>query len=275
MQKYPISLVIITLNEEKNIERCIRSVPFAAEVVVLDSGSQDRTVDIARKLGARVFVETWRGFAKQKIRATALALNDWVLSLDADEALSPELAQELTEILNSTISVPVSAPVNSQMLKEAYAMPRMTYYFKRWMRHSGMYPDYQTRLFNRKQVSWLDANVHERIVAKNVEYLKHPILHWSFADLSHQISTVNKYSSLRALDFKSANKKFSFFKMIFKMKTKFIETYLFKQGFRDGMPGLIASIVSAYATFLRWAKLYEIEINENKGTQSSQRESRH
>lgn len=248
MQKIPISLVVITLNEEKNIERCLRSVPFASEVVVLDSGSQDKTVEKARRIGARVFVEPWRGYAKQKTRATALAMNDWILSLDADEALSPEAQTELQELLAGPL------------LKEAYAFPRLSCHLDQWMRHSGMYPDYQTRLYNRTKASWSDTNVHERIVAQDTAKLNHPILHWSFDSIAHQIETVNKYSSLRALDFKEKGKSYSSFQMVTKTISKFFETYLLKRGYRDGVPGLICSFVSAFSTFLRWAKLYEIEL---------------
>jgi glycosyltransferase involved in cell wall biosynthesis len=248
-QNLPISLVIIALNEQKNIERCILSAPFVSEVVVLDSGSTDDTVAIARKLGARVFVEPWRGFAKQKIRATQLAANDWVLSLDADEALSPELAEEIKK-LNFSADV------------DAYAMPRLTYHLNQWMYHSGMHPDYQTRLFNRKKTNWKDVQVHEHIEAKNKQKLNNNILHWSFESVTHQIETINKYSSLRAVDFKNSGKKYSSLKMMTKIISKFFEAYIFKKGYRDGVPGLIVSVVSAFATFLRWAKLYEIETNE-------------
>lgn len=243
----PISLVIITFNEEKNIERCIKSVPFAKDIVVLDSGSQDRTLEIARRLGARIVVEPWRGFAKQKIRATALARFDWVLSLDADEALSPEAQEEVQSLLNGEIKV------------DAFAFPRVTFHLGKWIYHGGMYPDYQTRLFHKQKAKWLDKPVHEKIQAENIIKLKSKILHWSFRNIMHQIETINKYSSLRAQDFSDQGKKFSFLKLVVKPFSKFIEVYFIKAGFRDGAAGLIIGFVSSFATFLRWAKLYEIE----------------
>ena len=252
MQKLPVSLVIITLNEEKNIERCIRSVPFAAEIVVLDSGSQDKTIDIARRLGARVFVESWRGFSKQKTRATAIATQDWVLSLDADEALSPEAQDEMVALFSAS------------MTADAYALPRLCYYLGRWMHHGGMYPDYQTRLYNRTKSSWLDAPVHEHIVADKIIKLKWPIFHWPCDNIAQHVETVNRYSSLRAEDFKEKKKQFFSLKMLAKAISKFFEFYFIKQGFRDGVPGLIAAVVTAFSTFLRWAKLYEIDAPLNK-----------
>ncbi|OFZ13586.1 MAG: hypothetical protein A2Z20_04710 [Bdellovibrionales bacterium RBG_16_40_8] len=253
MQKFPISLVIITLNEEKNIERCIRSVPFATEVVVLDSGSQDKTIDIARRLGARVFVEPWRGYAKQKTRATAIATQDWILSLDADEALSPEAQEEIVALLAQPLTY------------DAYTLPRLCYYLERWMYHGGMYPDYQTRLYNRTNASWLDTPVHEHLVAEKTLKLKKPIFHWSFNSVAQHIETINRYSSLRAEDFKTKGKSFCAGKMMIKTASKFFEIYFIKRGFRDGIPGLIAAVVSSFSTFLRWAKLYEYDaMNQDK-----------
>lgn len=258
MKNFPITLVVITLNEEKAIERCIRSAPFVDEVIVVDSQSHDRTVEIAKSLGAKVTVEPWRGYAKQKIFATSLAKNNWVLSLDADEALSPELVTEISTLL--------ALPAFGQSKEpDAYMMPRLTYHLGRWLYHNGMYPDYQTRLFNRATAEWLDTNVHEKIIAQRVQKLKSPIFHWSFENIAHQIETINKYSSLRSKDFQAKGKKFSIFMMMGKFISKFFETYVVKQGFRDGVPGLIIAVVSAFATFLRWAKLYEME----KGTSTA------
>jgi glycosyltransferase involved in cell wall biosynthesis len=250
MQKFPISLVIITLNEEKAIERCLRSAQFVDDIVVLDSGSKDRTREIAERLGARTFEEPWQGYAKQKIRAAALAKNDWILSLDADEALSPELRSE--------IFVEISKPdFLNQTNVDAYRMPRKTWHLGRWLRYGGTYPDYQTRLYHRGRAHWRDTQVHEKVEAKHVLSFQHPILHWSFDGVTDQIATINKYSNLRAADFHQTGKRFSCLKMIFKTLSKFFECYILKQGFRDGRVGLIVAMTSAFATFLRWAKLFE------------------
>lgn len=253
MNKLPISLVIITLNEEANIARCIQSVPFADEVIILDSGSRDKTLEIARGFnGVRSFYEPWQGYAKQKIKATSLAKNDWVLSLDADEALSEEAVREIVELFKTSHSC------------DAYTLPRKNWYCGKWMRHGGMYPDYQTRLFRRSLARWTESEVHEHVVAKNNKKLKSPILHWSFKNIVHQIETINRYSSLRAVDFEKQGKKFSASKMFVKTISKFFETYILKRGFLDGVQGLMVSFVSAFATFLRWAKLYERGLENRK-----------
>lgn len=245
MEKTKISLVIITYNEEANIERCIRSVPFADDVVVLDSGSTDRTTEIARKLGARVRVEPWRGYHKQKVRATAMAFHDWVLSLDADEALSPEAAKELQEL------------IGGELTADAYSFPRISYHLGKWIKHGGWYPDRQIRFFNKNSAEWTDSNVHEHIKANKVVKLKSDMQHFVFSEMSDHVNTINEYSSLRAKDFVEAGKSFSLFKLLFKPFFKFLEVYVFKMGFLDGVPGLINARTTAYATMLRHAKLYE------------------
>lgn len=248
----PISLVIITLNEEANIERCIRSVPFAKDIVVLDSGSQDRTVEIAKRLGARVRIEAFRGYQKQKIRATAMALHDWVLSLDADEALSPESQEELKELLSRPLEY------------DAYEFPRLSYHLGRWIRHGGWYPDRQIRLFHRARAEWSEGHVHERLVAKKTYTLKHPILHWVFKDLSDQVQTNNEYSTLGAKDLLAKGQQFSLWRLVTKPYVKFIETYFFKRGFMDGVAGFVIAVSAAYSVFLKYAKLWEMTRLGNK-----------
>jgi glycosyltransferase involved in cell wall biosynthesis len=244
--KNKLSLVIITLNEEKNIARCIESASMVDDIVVLDSGSSDKTREIAQSLGARVFNEPWPGFYKQKTRAVELAAHNWVLSLDADEALSPEAQKTMTELLDQDLEA-----------WDGFEFSRRTFHLGRWLYHGGNYPDRQVRFFHRDRAHWLNANVHERIIAKKVKRISGDILHWPFAGLFDQIATVNKYSGLRAEDFAEKGKNFSALKMITKTISKFIETYFLKRGFLDGAPGLISALVSSFATFLRWGKLYE------------------
>jgi glycosyltransferase involved in cell wall biosynthesis len=248
-QNAQISLTIIAFNEEANIERCIQSVPFASEVIVVDSNSTDKTPEIARRLGAKVFVEAWRGYRDQKNRAVELASNNWILSLDADEALSPEAAAEIQKALTSGKMDEV----------DGYEFPRLSYNMGRWIRHGGWYPDWQLRLFNRARAKWSEGHVHERVRAEKVLRLKNPILHWPFANLKEQINTNNNYSSLGAQDLFDRGIRFSVFKMIFKAKSKFFETYILKRGFLDGFPGFVISVGAAYSVFLKFAKLRELE----------------
>lgn len=245
-----LSLAIICLNEAANIERCLRSVPFADDVVVLDSGSQDATREIAAAAGARVFNEEWRGFRAQKQRATDLCQNDWILSLDADEALSPESAQEILALLES--------PTLDAF--DGYEMPRLSWNLGRWIRHGGWYPDRQLRLFDRRRASWQGGeHVHERVSAQNVKRLVYPLRHFPFETLSEQVSTNNRYSSLGADELRRRGKRFSYFKLVWKPVSKFLETYIIKCGFMDGTAGFVIGVSAAYSVFLKFAKLWEME----------------
>ncbi|HMN68093.1 MAG TPA: glycosyltransferase family 2 protein [Bdellovibrionales bacterium] len=244
----PLSLIVITLNAEKHIARCLQSVPFASDVVVLDSGSSDRTVEIARALGARVFVEEWRGFGPQKRRATELAGADWVLSLDADEALSLEAQEELRARLAGDMSGP-----------DAFAFPRLSFHMGRWIRHGGWYPDWQIRLYDRRRAGWSRDVLHEKVQAERVERLRRPLHHWVFTDLTDQVRTNNRYSGLGADQLANQGRRFSLFHLIVKPKVKFFEVYVWKRGFLDGMPGFIIAVGAAYSVFLKWAKLWERE----------------
>jgi glycosyltransferase involved in cell wall biosynthesis len=251
----PISLTVITLNAESHIARCIKSVPFAGDVVILDSGSKDRTCEIARELGARVFTEEWKGFGLQKRRAAELAQCDWILNLDADEALSEESKLELMTLLNGEPKV------------EAFAFPRLSFHMGQWIRHGGWFPDWQVRLFDRRRADWSADSLHEKIEYKTFEKLKHPILHWVFRDLADQVVTNDRYSTLGARQLQARGRKFRVFHLITKPLVKFSETYFWKRGFLDGMPGFIIAVGAAYSVFLRWSKLWEMErVKNNPGS---------
>lgn len=253
--KLPISLVIITLNEEKNIARCIQSVPWVDDIVVVDSMSQDKTVFIAEGLGARVVREPFRGYRAQKEFATNLAKNDWVLSLDADEVLSPELSEEIQQLYKNSIQ-DSTAP-------SGYQMPRLSFYLGQFIRHGGWYPDLQLRLFDRKKAKWIGGNVHEHVSVSNVQTLKNNIHHFVFRDIAHQVDANNRYSSLGAMDLFERKKSFHFHRLLTKPISKFFETYVWKLGFLDGFAGFVISVSAAYSIFLKFAKLYYIE-KENK-----------
>lgn len=246
MEKLAISLVIITFNEEQNIERCIKSAPWCDDIVVVDSHSSDRTAEIAKSLGARVFVEQWRGYGPQKNRATGLARNDWVVFLDADEALSNELADEIKKLFKS-----------KALDCDAYEFPRLSIHLGREIRHGGWYPDRQKRFFNKSRCKWTDVNIHEELVASRVGRLQEKMFHWPFKNLAHQIQKNNQYSSLQAEKLYQEGQRFSWLKFIFKPKSKFFECYIIKLGFLDGMAGLIIAIGAAYSVHLKWAKLWE------------------
>ncbi|OYZ22934.1 MAG: glycosyl transferase [Bdellovibrio sp. 28-41-41] len=244
--KLPLSLVVITLNEEKNLKACIDSVPFASDIVVLDSFSKDKTKEISTQAGARFYEQSWLGFGPQKNKAVELAKYDWVLSLDADERLSPELQAEILEQFE-TLSA-----------QTGYLLPRISFYLGRWIRYGGWYPDYQLRLFNRKHSKWDQAGIHEKVVSPQTSKFKTPIQHYVFNSISHQVITNDKYSSLQAQHlFKEKKSKFSLFRLVTKPWVKFVENYFYKRGFLDGVPGFVIAVGSAYSVFLKHAKLWE------------------
>ncbi len=243
--KLPISLVIITKNEEKHIARALSSVDFCQEKLVIDSSSTDRTVELARELGARVIEHPWQGFGLQRRFATEMAVNDWVLFLDADEMVSPELAEEIQKKFAAW------SP------STALRMPRLSFHMGRWIRHGGWYPDRQTRLFHRQFAQWNEAPLHERVEATTFEDLEHPLFHYVFRDLSHQVVTNDRYSTLGAENLASQGGRFQLWQLIFRPFGKFMECYFVKLGFLDGLPGFVIAIGAAYSLFLRYAKLWE------------------
>lgn len=250
--KLPISLVVITLNEESNLARCLESVPFADDVLVVDSFSKDKTADIAQKMGARFLQKAWQGYGEQKTFANSQAKHDWILSLDADEALSPELQAEIL------------ARFSELNPETGYEFPRRSFHLGRWIDHGGWYPDYQLRLFHRQHSSWSTAALHEKVQVKSKERFRSDLLHWVFIDLSHQVLTNDRYSGLGAQNLLSKGRRFSLLKLIYKPWVKFIEAYLVKQGFRDGLPGFIIAVGAGYSIFLRHAKLWELEMKARR-----------
>ena len=243
-----ISVTIITLNEENNISRAIESVRWADEIIVVDSGSTDRTVAIAKELGAKVLQQPWPGYGQQKNFAQDQASNDWVLNLDADEAVTPELAKEISTAI--------------QTRPEAgYDFPRKTFYMGRWIKHGGWYPDYAVRLTNRHKARWTEPNIHERLVVQGaVGRLNQPMHHYTFSNIQEQVLTNLRYSHFGSLELKRKGQQGSLVRMLLKPMGKFIETYFFKFGFLDGLPGLIISINAAHSMFLKYAYLVEAEL---------------
>lgn len=239
-----LSVVVICLNEEANIERCLNSVQWADQILVYDSGSTDKTTAIAQSLGAKVVSGEWLGFGPTKHKAVTLAEHDWILSLDADEVVSPELASEIRH-----------RPLNE---KVAYKIPRLSNYLNHWVRFGGWYPDYQTRLFHRGFSQWNQNIVHEKVEAAAYEKLTKPLFHYVFKNIEHHIQTNNKYSGLLAQKMWDSGKRFSWFHFLTKPCVKFIECYFIKLGFLDGWVGFFIAKGASYSVFLKWSKLKEL-----------------
>src|SRR4051812_19182992 len=218
-----ISATIITFNEERNIARVIESLRCCDEILVLDSGSNDRTVEIATKLGARVVEASWNGYAAQKNIAAELASYDWILSLDADESLSEALEAEIWQIKKSGPKF------------DGYTVPRLAQYLGRWILHSGWYPDRKIRLFNRKKSKWVGEFVHESVkVQGSVGHLQSNLLHFTCSSLSEHLKTMDRYTTLAAQEIAARQNNISLARLLFDPPWTFVQTYVLKLGFLDG-----------------------------------------
>jgi glycosyltransferase involved in cell wall biosynthesis len=238
-----ITATIITLNEERNIARAIESLRCCDQIVVLDSGSVDRTVELATNLGARVVEDSWRGYANQKNYAAEQAEHDWILSLDADEALSEALEGEIWNLKKR-------GPAH-----DAYTMPRMAQYMGRWILHSGWYPDRKVRLYNRTKARWVGDFVHESVkVDGRVGHLESNLLHFTCESLSEHLRTLDRYTTLAAEELVARRTKIGLSRLIFDPAWTFVRSYFIQRGFLDGLEGLTIAHMAASYTFLKYAK---------------------
>ena len=244
-----LSVILITKNEEANLKDCLESVSFANEIIIVDSQSTDQTISIAQSFGAKVEITTdWPGFGPQKNRALALATQDWVLSIDADERVTPELKEEILAVMHSGNSF------------DCYAIPRSSWYCGRFMKHSGWYPDYVDRLFKRGTAQFSDHLVHERLLPQgNVGRLKHHFLHYSFRDFSQVLKKIDTYSTASAEDAFKRGKRSSISKAVSHAIWAFIRTYIIRLGFLDGSQGLALAISNAEGTYYRYIKIWLLQ----------------
>ena len=238
-----ITATIITLNEERNIARAIESLRCVDQIVVLDSGSVDRTVELASNLGAVVVEDSWRGYANQKNCAAEQAKHDWILSLDADEALSEALEGE-------TWNLKKYGPAH-----EAYTMPRMAQYMGRWILHGGWYPDRKVRLYDRNKARWVGDFVHESVkVDGRVGHLESNLLHFTCDSLSEHLRTLDRYTTLAAEELVSRKARIGLSNLVIDPAWTFVRSYILKRGFLDGLEGLTIAHMAAIYTFLKYAK---------------------
>jgi glycosyltransferase involved in cell wall biosynthesis len=244
----PVTATIITLNEAANIEACLASVAWADEVLVVDSGSTDGTPDLARAKGARVIVRDWPGYAEQKNIAAREASHDWILSVDADERVTPELAAEITATL-------VRDPPHA-----GFRMPRVTWHLGRWIRTTDWYPDYQLRLYHRARASWPSRRVHESVAATGeVGRFRGELQHFAYRDLRHHFETMDRYTTLAAEEMQAQGRRAGFFDLSVHPLAAFLRNYILRRGFIDGSAGFIISSMNAYYVFLKFAKLWASE----------------
>ncbi|WP_180126560.1 glycosyltransferase family 2 protein [Rhodoferax sp. BLA1] len=243
-----LSVVVITRNEQLNIESCLRSVEFADELVVVDNTSSDQTADLARQRGAKVAVTPdWPGFGPQKNRALDLATGDWVLSLDADERVTPELRQEILTVIARADAA------------DCYSIPRSSWFCGRFIRHSGWTPDYVDRLFKRGSARFSDDLVHERLVHRGQsQSLKNALLHYSHRSFSDVLTKIDRYSTASAQQAWGRGKRSSVWGAVGHGLWAFVRTYVFKAGFLDGGHGLALAIANAEGSYYRHIKLWQL-----------------
>lgn len=244
----PVTALVITLNEAAHIDACLASVAWADERLVVDSGSTDDTVAIARRAGATVITHPFEGYSAQKNFGASRAANDWIVSVDADERVSPELAADMQAALASPGEF------------AGFRMPRVTFHLGRWIRCTDWYPDNQLRLYDRRRARWNGRRVHESVAADGpVGRLDHELQHFAYRDIAHHLDTINKYTTLAAEDMHARGRRTGFAELLLHPPAAFLRNYVLRRGFRAGTPGLIISTMNSYYVFLKFAKLAEYD----------------
>jgi len=250
-----ISVCITAGNEERNIRRALESAKWADEIVVVDSFSTDRTVEICREYTDRVYQHEWMGYIGQKNLIKDLASGPWILFLDADEEISPGLRDE---ILNEFQS-------GSNSNYAGYEFPRLVRYLGRWITHGDWYPDVKLRLFRKDKGECGGQEPHDRTtVHGRVKRLDSPLYHYTYTDINNQMSTLNRFTTISATGKHKGGRAFRMSDLLFRPIFRFFRCYILKRGFLDGVPGLVVASFTSFAVFVKYAKLWEIYLNESQ-----------
>ena len=243
-----LTVTVITLNEAENIGPALESVSWADEIIVVDSHSTDDTAAVARRYASRVEVRDWPGYSAQKNYAAEMASNDWILSIDADERVTPELAAEIRALAAGTPQA------------RGYRIPRVTWYLGRWIRGTDWYPDYQLRLYDRRAGRWNGRAVHESVSLDGAPgVLRHDLQHHAYRDISEHLATIDRYTTLAAGQWLAEGRRTSAAGAVAHAGFAFLRNYVLRRGFMDGSAGLIVSALNAYYVFLKLAKLWELQ----------------
>ncbi|MGB9715355.1 MAG: glycosyltransferase family 2 protein [Thermodesulfovibrionales bacterium] len=246
----PVSIVIVTKDEELNIQDTLDSVKYFSEIIVVDSFSSDHTVDICKKYTDKVFQEEWEGYANQKQKGIDRASLPWVLIIDADERLTPELCKEIS-----------SAIENKKY--DGFYIPRKNFFLGKWIRHGGWWPDYTLRLFRKDMAFMQKREVHEKVIVRGTTgYLKNPMEHYTSRSISEFISKLENYSTLSAKEMSQRNFKPGILSLTIRPFYTFFNMFFIKRGFLDGRYGLILSLLYSYYTFSKYSKIWESKIKE-------------
>lgn len=247
IEKIPVSVYVLTFNNRRTIEQCLKSLDWAEELIVVDSFSTDGTYEVCQHYTDKTYQRKWTGHRDQYQYAADLTSQDWIMFVDADEEVPRALADEIRNELKEE-----AAGV------DAYYVYRRTYYLGKWIRYGGWYPDGEIRLYRKQKGKWA-GGLHAKIVSKGkVQSLRNQYLHYTYRNISDQIQTIDKYSQIAAEDMVREGEQFSLFKLLFHPPFRFIKEYLFKSGFRDGFPGLVIIVSTMFYVFIKYAKLWEI-----------------
>ena len=243
-----LSITIITKNEERNIRRCLDSIQWAEEVVIVDSGSTDQTLAICKSYNCRIIHAEWLGFGKTKQLAVNETTHDWVLSIDADEVITPELQSAIQSVLKNPKA-------------DGYQIKRESFYLKRKIKYSGWQNDYPLRLFNKRKGQFNDAPVHESVIIDktHLDTIEAPLLHYPYPSVASHINKINLYTSLGAEKLYKQGKQSSLLYALVSGWVKFIKMYLLKSGFLDGKEGFILALLSGFSSTLKYAKLWSLQ----------------
>ena len=243
-----ISAVVIAKDEARDVEACLRSVSFCDEVLLLDSGSRDGTQDLARAAGARVVETDWPGYVAQKERGARLAAHDWVLSLDADERVDDRLRARLERLRDGP-----------EPMAAGFEMTRHVFYLGRWIDHGGWYPEWRTRLFDRRRARWGGTEPHDRVELDGpLERLADgEIHHFTYRTLSEHLAQIDRFTTIAAAERVAAGRTASLVGMLFRSPWRFFRMYVLRAGFLDGRAGFVLAALAAYYVFLKYAKTWE------------------
>jgi (heptosyl)LPS beta-1,4-glucosyltransferase len=244
-----LTVTVITRNEAANIEGALESVSWADEIVVVDSRSADETVEIARRHATRIEIQEWKGYSAQRNYAAAIAANDWILALDADERVPPALAAEIQQIMREGPRA------------GGYRMPRVSHYLGRWIRGTDWYPDYQLRLYDRRVGQFNGKRVHESVELARGKpgTLRNDLQHHPYRDISDHVTSIDHYTTLAAEEWFAAGRRTNPLDVLLHPPAAFLRNYIVRGGFRDGTAGFLISVLNSYYVFLKILKLWELQ----------------
>jgi glycosyltransferase involved in cell wall biosynthesis len=247
-----VSAIVVCFNEEENIGACLESLAWCDEIIVVDSFSTDRTVEICRRYTERVIQRAWAGYRDQKAFAHSQATKEWVLLVDADERVTPELREEIGRAL-----------ARHQNDCSAYALPRLVFFLNRWWRRGGWYPDYDVRLFRRERATWGGSDPHEKILVDGkIRRLRNPLHHFTYRDIEDHLERINRFTSISAREQRKSGQRWRLADALLRPAARFFRSYFLKRGFMEGFAGFYVAVTAAVYVFLKYAKLWQLEAED-------------